>query len=426
MRRKIKLIWRRLLLAVVILTTAAWMIMTFYGIVRRIPSTLYFRARQSQRMDLGIPATGEVRAAFTAEKSEGESQCVTVDLSRPVTMRTGRQERYDMEVRLFGILPLKKVDIRVIDDRELIPMGIPIGMYMQSRGVLVVGLSQFETKDGKKVSPAQGLIKEGDYLLKLNGESIAGKEALAEMLQDVGGERVQITLERDGKEREVELLPVMDSCGKYKAGIWVRDNLQGVGTLTYLDCEGKFGALGHGIADVDTGTIMEVSGGTLYQTEIVNLRPGHRGSPGEMTGKIIYDDQFALGEIDRNTDRGVYGICNDAGRSLAMEEPLPIGLKQEIELGPAQVLCTLEDEVECFAVEITKVHLQQDNVNRGIELRVTDPELIRRTGGIVQGMSGSPILQNGKIIGAVTHVLVNSPERGYGIFIENMLEEGAS
>ena len=240
------------------------------------------------------------------------------------------------------------------------------------------------------------------------------------------GRPVTLTIERREKRMDVVLQPALNQTGQYKAGIWIRDNLQGVGTLTYLDGEGKFGALGHGIADVDTGTIVEVDGGTLYQTEIVNLRRGENGSPGEMTGRIIYDDGYVLGEIRSNSDRGVFGTCNDAGKELAKGEAIPIGLKQEIQLGPAEIYCTLEEEVECFEVEITRIRLEHDNVNRGIELKVTDPELLRRTGGIVQGMSGSPILQNGKIIGAVTHVLINSPERGYGIFIENMLEEGNS
>ena len=420
-RRRVK----KVAVAFLILLLTAVIGLLLYGITRRIPSTLYFRARQSQSMDLGVPATGEVRAAFL-DGEGASSKAVTVDLSRPVTMHTAQQDRYDMEVRLFGIFPLKKVDIRVIEDQELIPMGNPIGIYLESHGVLVVGIAEFETMDGRKVTPAENLLQAGDYVLAVNGAAVPDKEELMRQIEGSEGRPVTLTIERREKRMDVVLQPALNQTGQYKAGIWIRDNLQGVGTLTYLDGEGKFGALGHGIADVDTGAIVEVEGGTLYQTEIVKLRRGENGSPGEMTGRIIYDDSYVLGDIRSNSDRGVFGTCNDAGKELAKGEAIPIGLKQEIQLGPAEIYCTLEEEVECFEVEITRIRLEHDNVNRGIELKVTDPELLRRTGGIVQGMSGSPILQNGKIIGAVTHVLINSPERGYGIFIENMLEEGNS
>ena len=399
----------------------------FWNISSRIPSTMYFRADQIQKIDLGVPATGEVKAAFFGWNESDESEdIVALDLSRPVTMRPTGQDRYDMEVRLFGFIPLKKVDLRVIGDQELIPMGIPIGVYLQGKGVLVVGTAEFITENDEKAEPAKDLVKAGDYLMAIDGVALKGKDDLIKRIEESGGKTLTFTIERNGSSREAEITPVRNQGHKYKAGIWVRDNLQGVGTLTYVDADGKFGALGHGITDMDTGTVLEVSGGTLYQTKIVKLRRGTHGDPGELTGRIIYDEGFALGEISENSELGVYGVCNDAGKSLATADAVPIGLKQEIELGPAEVLCTLEDHVETFEIEITKVRLKQDGKGRGIELKVTDPELLRRTGGIIQGMSGSPILQNGKIIGAVTHVLVSAPEKGYGIFIESMLEEGNS
>ncbi|MCR5460007.1 MAG: SpoIVB peptidase [Acetatifactor sp.] len=419
--------WRMTFRGILTFAGLAFACIMFWNVTARIPSTLYFRADQIQRIDLGVPATGEVRAAFFGwNESEDSEDIVALDLSRPVTMRPAGQDRYDMEVRLFGFIPLKKVDLRVIGDEEVIPMGIPIGVYLQGKGVLVVGTAEFITENDEKAEPAKDLVKAGDYLMAIDGVALKGKDDLIKRIEESNGKTLTVTVEREGNKREVEITPVRNQGHKYKAGIWVRDNLQGVGTLTYVDADGKFGALGHGIADVDTGTVMQVKGGTLYQTKIVKLRRGKHGDPGEITGRIIYDEGFALGEISENSDLGVYGVCNDAGKSLATADAVPIGLKQEIELGPAQVLCTLEDHVETFEIEITKVRLKQDGKGRGIELRVTDTELLRRTGGIIQGMSGSPILQNGKIIGAVTHVLVSSPEKGYGIFIKSMLEEGSS
>ena len=182
--------------------------------------------------------------------------------------------------------------------------------------------------------------------------------------------------------------------------------------MTFIDGDGNFGALGHGITDE----------GALYQTEIIAIKKGTSGDPGEMTGMIIYSEDRVLGEITDNSVQGIFGSCNRKALELTEADPLPIALKQEIALGPAQILCTVEEEPEYYDVEITAVHLDHDNVNRGIELKVTDPELLGLTGGIIQGMSGAPIIQNDKFVGAVTHVLVNSPEKGYGIFIENMIE----
>ena len=168
---------------------------------------------------------------------------------------------------------------------------------------------------------------------------------------------------------------------------------------------------------------MDVEAGTLYRTEILSIQKGEIGEPGEMTGMIVYNESYILGEIDYNGEEGIFGICNEQALAMCTQEPLPVGLKQEIKKGQAYIYCTVEDNCpEYYEVEITNIQLDHDNVNRGIELTVTDPELLSLTGGIVQGMSGSPIIQDGKIVGAVTHVLVNDPTRGYGIFIENMLE----
>lgn len=415
-------IYRFLVLTLLVISVAAFTWASLSALEARIPSTIYIRLGEKQEIRLNIPATGEVRAASGMQKSNIPQGAVTIDLSGPVTMFTGSLSSYDMEVKLFGFLPLKQVDIRVIEDQELIPMGIPVGIYMQSDGVLVVGVAEFSAENGKMVSPSKNILKSGDYVKEVDGKPVNTKQELIRAIEECGGNPVPLLVNRGGVEQILEIQPCKNALGQYKAGIWIRDNVQGVGTLTYMDANGNFGALGHGIADVDTGQLMLVDGGTLYETEIVQVKKGVDGNPGEMTGRIVYADNYALGEIDSNSARGVFGVSNERLSRCAVEDPLPIALKQEIEIGPAQILCTIEDEPKTYQIEITKVHLDHDNVNRGIELKVTDPELIRLTGGIVQGMSGSPIIQNGKIIGAVTHVLVNDSERGYGIFIENMIE----
>ena len=395
----------------------------YYAIDSRIPSVIHVRAGQEQSFQLGVPAKAEILGVSEQGSSNIPEGAVEIDLSRTVTMRAALDSSYQMQVKLFGFLPIKQVGIQVIEDQELIPVGMPIGIYVKTDGVLVVGTGEFKGADGVTYSPSRNILKSGDYIREMNGEPIEQKDDFIARVEKNGNQEIVLTVEREGTLTELCVKPVMDASGKYKIGAWVRDNAQGVGTMTYIDADGHFGALGHGINDVDTSTLMHMENGTLYQTDIVDIKKGTVGKPGEMTGMIVYSNDRILGEITANSARGIFGECNEKALGMVCREPLPIGLKQEIEEGPAQILCTVQDNTaRYYDVEITAVHLDHDNVNRGIELTVTDSELLQLTGGIVQGMSGSPIVQNGKFIGAVTHVLVQDSTRGYGIFIENMLE----
>ncbi|MCI8798627.1 SpoIVB peptidase [Acetatifactor muris] len=394
----------------------------YYYIDSSIPSVINVRAGEAESFYLGVPARAEIVAASDQGVSNIPQGAVDIDLSKPVTLRAAMESSYQMQVKLFGFLSFKNVDIRVIEDQELIPVGTPVGIYVKTDGVLVVGTGEFQGSEGISYSPGKYILKSGDYIRKINGEAVTEKDDFIRRVEESGGAEIRLTVERDGELMEAEIKPEQDVSGKYKIGVWVRDNAQGVGTMTYIDSHGNFGALGHGITDVDTSTLMHMEGGTLYQTDIVDIQKGTSGNPGEMTGMIIYSDERILGDITDNSVRGIFGACNSKALEMGVEEPLPIGLKQEIEEGVAQILCTVDGSTRYYDVEITAVHLDHDNVNRGIELTVTDPDLLAVTGGIVQGMSGSPIIQNGKFIGAVTHVLVQDSKKGYGIFIENMLE----
>ena len=394
----------------------------YYLIDSSIPSVIHVRAESEEALELDIPAKGEILSVSEQGNSNIPEGAVNVDLSRPVTMKTGNADELLMQVKLFGILPMKQVGIRVIEDQELIPVGVPIGIYVKTEGVLVVGTGEFQALNGGKVSPAEHILKSGDYVMKLNGTAVTKKDELISRIENSDGGEQILTIRRGDESFDVKIRPVQDQTKKYKIGVWVRDNAQGVGTMTYIDSQGNFGALGHGINDVDTSTLMEMNDGTLYQTEIISIQKGTAGHPGEMTGMIVYSDDRILGDITSNSVRGIFGKCNNKALALGTEDALPIGLKQEIKKGPAQILCTVDGTTRYYSVEITDIHLDHDNVNRGIELKVTDPELIALTGGIVQGMSGAPIIQDGKFVGAVTHVLVQDSTRGYGIFIENMLE----
>ena len=419
--RRLRL-YRACLCAVLLLACLGLMGYGYYLVDSSIPSVIHVRAESEESLELDIPAKGELINVSEQGSSNIPDGAVTIDLSRPVTVKTGNADNIQMQVKLFGILPFKQVGIRVIEDRELIPVGVPIGIYVKTEGVLVVGTGEFTAKGAGKVSPAKNILKSGDYIMKLNGAEVTGKDDLITRIENCGGEEQILTIRREEETYDVRIKPEQDQTGKYKIGVWVRDNAQGVGTMTYIDSNGNFGALGHGINDVDTSTLMEMNDGTLYQTEIISIRKGTAGQPGEMTGMIVYSDDRILGDITSNSTRGIFGKCNQKALALGTEEALPIGLKQEIEKGPARILCTVDESAKYYDIEITEIHLDHDNVNRGIELRVTDPELLSVTGGIVQGMSGAPIIQNGKFVGAVTHVLVQDSTRGYGIFIENMLE----
>ncbi len=415
-------IYRACLCAALLLAGAGLAGYGYYLVDSSIPSVLHVRAGSEEALELGIPAKGEILSVSEQGTSNIPKGAVSVDLSRPVTMKTGSADSIQMQVKLFGILPLKQVGIRVIEDQELIPVGVPIGIYVKTEGVLVVGTGEFRSVNGEKVSPADHILKSGDYVLKLNGREVTDKDDLISRIENGNGEEQILTIRRGEECFEVKVHPSQDQSGKYKIGVWVRDNAQGVGTMTYIDSQGNFGALGHGINDVDTSTLMEMNDGTLYQTEIISIQKGSAGHPGEMTGMIVYSDDRILGDITSNSIRGIFGKCNNKALALGTEEAVPIGLKQEIQKGAAKILCTVDGTTRYYDIEITDIHLDHDNVNRGIELKVTDPELIALTGGIIQGMSGAPIIQNGKFVGAVTHVLVQDSTRGYGIFIENMLE----
>ena len=346
-------------------------------------------------------------------------------LYRPVTMVAGASEAtYQMDVKWLGLIPLKSVEIQVMGEREVSAAGLPIGIFLKTKGVMVVGVGSFNDINGAVREPAKNHLEEGDYIVSYNGEEITGKQQFMSLLSENQGTEVLLGIDRDGAYLEERITPAQNQNGEYKMGIWIRDNAQGVGTLTFVDEQGNFGALGHGITDSDTGELMELGRGSLYGTKIVAVRKGTDGVPGELTGMIEYDDENVIGEITKNTSYGIFGKLNmeklaEGGIRLDTQQ---VGLKQDIHLGAATMISSINEEMKEYDIEITAIHMGNDGGNKGLELLVTDEELLNLTGGIVQGMSGSPILQDGKVVGAVTHVLVNAPEKGYGIFIEEMLQ----
>lgn len=413
--------YRRFLYIILACGLIALLATTYIDYWRKVPSTIKLRAGAEQTLDFHVPASGEIYQEEAVESISNRIESLPVDLSRGITIKAGQIERYKMDLKLFGFFPYKSVDVQVIQDKTLIPSGIPIGIYVKTSGVLVVGIGEFENGQGETISPAKYILQTGDYILEVNGEKVENKKQFVQMIADSGGEEMIMTLRRGEEITEVRIKPEGNPGGDWKLGIWIRDNAQGIGTLTYVDVDDTFGALGHGINDVDTSTLMQLDEGALYKTEIIGITRGQDGSPGELTGYIEYENENVIGEITENTAEGIFGVCKDEIVRQTPFSPLPIALKQEVVTGPAQIICSVTGEPKYYDIEIEELHMEEGNVNRGLVIKITDEELLSLTGGIIQGMSGSPIIQNGKLIGAVTHVLVQDSASGYGIFIENML-----
>lgn len=420
------LFYKKVLYFLLTVGVIAVFISIYYSMWSSVPSTIMIKAGVDQKLDFKVPASGQIYKE-AVEVSSGAGQTYTVeqglfvDFGKAVTVKANQVDQYKIQLKLFGLIPLKRVDVEVIQDIKLKPAGIPIGIYVKTKGVLVVGIGEFEGESGQKFNPGKYIFQIGDYILEINDEEINEKRKLIDTISHSEGQEMVFKVQRGDLIISVKAKPEQNKNGEYKMGIWVRDNAQGVGTMTYIDEQGGFGALGHGINDIDTSTLMSLAKGTLYHTEIIGITRGSIGSPGELTGFIEYDDKNIMGDITANTTRGIFGVCTAQTEQSATYDYLPLGLKQEIVKGQAQIICSLGAGIKTYDVEITDINLENDNINRGIVLQITDAELLMQTGGIVQGMSGSPIIQNGKLIGAVTHVLVQDPSKGYGIFIEEML-----
>lgn len=319
---------------------------------------------------------------------------------------------------VVAVVLISAADALAAEVKEVVPMGRAVGIKLFSDGVLVVGTSEI---DGQNPARACGL-KEGDIITHINSEEVDSIEEVRSLLQTIGDQPMSIRATRGEKQVQMTARAVQCSAdGTYKLGAWIRDSMAGIGTLTYYDPEtGAFGALGHGINDVDTSLLMPLEKGNLMYAEVTDVKKGVAGEPGELHGQ--FQVQKDLGPLSANTASGIFGTLTD-GALAGQLETIPVADRKEVRTGPATIRSNVVgDKVEEYTVEILRLYPDNGTDTRELMLRVTDPRLLETTGGIVQGMSGSPILQNGKLIGAVTHVLVSDPTKGYGILAETMLE----
>ena len=331
------------------------------------------------------------------------------------------KDSYTLHCRVFGVIPFKDVKVKHTTAKEVYVSGDAVGIYMQTKGVLIIDTGEILSESGETEEPARDIVKPGDYIVAFNDQTVHSKKELIKDLSKLDDSQVTLEVIRNGEKIPLSITPVKDVRAEYKLGIWVRDNTQGIGTLTFVDEKGNFGALGHGISDVDTGELLHINEGALYQAKIIGIQKGSSGSPGELSGMIHYDAQQVIGSIDKNCDQGIFGTLNMLPKPLSLKK-MEVAYKQELETGPATVLCCIDGEVKEFDAEITRIDMNHEDSNKSFVIQVTDQGLLDMTGGIVQGMSGSPVIQNGKFAGAITHVFVQDAAGGYGIFAETMIE----
>ncbi len=403
---------------------AAWF--CWYYVERQIPGRLNVVVQKQEEFDFALPFDvtlySDSEEVVLSNQSRIPSGEIRLKMDEPFSLYAKNEGSYRLDLKLFGKWKLKEIQINVDQTRYAVPCGVPVGIYLKSRGIMVIGTGRITGVDGQETEPAFGVLESGDYIEAINGQPLQDKEALVELLNQSGGQPAILSIRRDGEEREVRMNPVQAEDGSYKLGTWVRDDTQGIGTLTYLEADGSFGALGHGISDSDTGEVVEIGEGALYETEILGIDKGSAGNPGVMAGVIYYGPGTCIGTVEANTEIGVFGAANEKMKKFIVGDPLPIGYRQDVKKGRAWLRSDVSGHIRDYEIEITRVDYSSSSKSKNLVLKVVDPELLRLTGGIVQGMSGSPIIQEGKLVGAVTHVFVNDPTRGYGIFLETMLE----
>lgn len=349
---------------------------------------------------------------------DGETY-VSEDLSESLDEAGG-----SASIRLFGVLPLKSIEYGERRTVTVMPGGMPIGVSIYTDGALVVGLGS--VSETEQLCPAaEAGIKAGDVITAVDGEQVRDSLHLSELCSK-GGE-VRVSLRRNGKHMELMLTPHVGEDGVYRAGMWVRDSTSGIGTLSFYNMSSlKFGALGHPITDMDTGTVIDVGSGSIVESSIIGVSAGSNGSPGEVIGSFSLDSR-QLGSIELNCEYGLYGIMDSLPVNPLYPDGVRLAYPDEIHTGSAEILTTVDDKgVKAYSCEIIKLYPQNELSGKGMVIRVTDKELIEATGGIVQGNSGSPVIQDGKLVGAVTHVFVNDAKCGYGIYAwwMNLVAEG--
>lgn len=328
------------------------------------------------------------------------------------------EDSYVTSIKLFNIFPVKNAKVNVSKRKYVVPGGNVFGIRLYTRGVMVIRIDEVTTPSGN-ISPGKSAgLREGDMIISVDGVQITRNKELSSAFASSNGKSLKLVIERNGEEKALTFTPVLSDESTYKGGLWIRDSTAGIGTVTWYDrSNGIFAGLGHAVCDVDTGEVMPLSGGDAVEAQVKGCYKGKSGSAGELCGIF---SSGTIGNLYVNSDTGVYGVMNSHDEESSV---LPVALRQEVKTGTARIICTVDEKgPQAYDAEIIKILNLNSDSQRNMTIRITDSRLIEKTGGIVQGMSGSPVIQNGMLVGAVTHVFVDDPTEGYGIFAENMTD----
>jgi len=386
---------------------------------------------QVQNLALGVPlgsSVGADSAGGLQVDGPGGGFGERLITGAPLSIAALQMGQYQIDFKLFGLIPVRRMTVDVVEPIQVIPGGHSIGVQLRSHGVLVVGHAAIRDESGALHQPAREAgIQVGDAIVAIDGTEVTGEEHAADLFDQAGkgGRPVSVTIRRDGKVIERTVTPVRDrESGRYRVGLYIRDGASGVGTLTFYHPEsGKYGALGHVISEGDGTRALDFVSGQVDGADVVRIERGRRGVPGEKITNTL-SPEVELGSVERNTRFGIFGRLHRPPTNPLYPKPIPVAMASQVEEGPAEILTVVSGrKIERFQVEIVRLMREPTAEGKNMIIRVTDPRLLEETGGIVQGMSGSPIIQNGRVVGAVTHVFVNDPTRGYGVLIEWMLQE---
>lgn len=376
--------------------------------ITQIPSRIFLMAGEKIQF--------KKLAGITLTKSQNEIQ---------ETWQDKNLETSKMDVKIFGTLKVKEVSVTTYPKVKVIPTGNLIGLKLYTNGVLVIGTTEIKSINNEIEKPYElASIKEGDIILELNNQEVDSSKTLQNIVNESKGTKLDIKYTRHGEIYTSSIQAVQTATNEYKLGLWVRDSASGVGTMAFYEPETKkFAALGHGISDSDTGELLDVQTGEIVNSKIVNITKGQKGFPGEIKGSI--SKQTSIGNVNKNTNFGIFGTVNGTINTLEKYSAgIEIALREEIQEGEATILTTLEDgKTDEYNIKINSINIDNNANNKSMQIEITDERLINKTGGIICGMSGSPIIQNNKLVGALTNVLVSDPKIGYGVFADIMIKE---
>lgn len=349
----------------------------------------------------------------------------TVEVSSNLSESATKVGKINYRLNLFGTIPLKEITVNVIPKTYVVPLGDAVGLKLYTSGVLVVGMGEIEGAGNIKYKPYENSgIEEGDRIIAINNNTVTCTADLINEVNKSKGNSVNVQYIRDEDTIETSIIPAKGSDNKYKLGLWVRDAAAGVGTVSFYEPETKtFAALGHGIQDIDTGKLLKIAKGDFVTTKIISIVKGKKGTPGKIQGSI--ENSTTIGKVGKNTEFGVFGTLNNTTiLNINKNDAIEVASRDEIKEGKATIISTVEDgNKKEYEIEIVKIYRNNNDNNKSMLVKVTDKELLEKTGGIVQGMSGSPIIQNNKLVGVLTHVLVGEPETGYGVFADLMIKQ---